>query len=351
MKRCIVNSRFLTQPITGVQRFAIEISRQIKQFFPETEFLAPRGVLDEKLAAELGVQVVGRLTGHAWEQIELPIILKSMGSPLLINLTNTAPLFYPEKISTVHDVAVERFPQSFSRLFRIYYRFLIPQVLNSSKKVCTVSEFSKSEISSFFGVSKDKIFVVHNAASDSFSRPSASTCRQPFILAVSSVTYQKNFKRLIEAFQKIDDRYHCLKIVGNINRSFSKSGFIAAAEENERIIFLGRVSEGELNSLYSQAAAFVYPSLYEGFGIPPLEAQACGCPVVISNAASLPEVYGDSALYFDPYDVDDIARKMDLIVRDDSLRQALSEKGYCNVEKYSWEVSALKFFREVEGLM
>src|SRR5690606_2263454 len=138
----------------------------------------------------------------------------------------------------VHDVAVERFPHSFSWAFRIYYKALIPLVLRSSKKICTVSEFSKSEISNIFHVEDDKIFVVSNAVSEFFRKVNAPAPDKPFILAVSSISHQKNFVRLIEAFLKISDGAHKLYIVGNLNRNFVRSDIVSlidCSEDRKRV--------------------------------------------------------------------------------------------------------------------
>ena len=149
-----VNSRFLTQNITGVQRFAIEISKQLKKLLnSKIQFVAPKNIIHKDLAEELDVKVIGYNTGHLWEQIDLPLYLSSIGKPLLLNLSNTAPLFYKNKIVTIHDVAFKRFPQTYSFKFRMFYNLLIPIILKNSKHILTVSEFSKNEINKIYGIS------------------------------------------------------------------------------------------------------------------------------------------------------------------------------------------------------
>ncbi len=165
----IVNSRFLTQKITGVQRFAIEISLRLKDLLKENvSFVAPGNVIQPKIAEQLNVQIVGKHTGHIWEQWDLPRYLKKNGSPLLLNLCNLAPLHYNNKISTIHDVSFVRYPQTFSKKFLLFYNFMIPKIISSSKMILTVSEFSKREIIDVYGTEENKIEVVYNAVNQNF---------------------------------------------------------------------------------------------------------------------------------------------------------------------------------------
>ena len=345
----IVNARFLTQKITGVQRYAIEISRQLKKMSCDVRFVAPKNILHHDLAEELGVELVGNLTGHLWEQFDLPRYLKKHGNPLLINLCNTAPLFYENKMVTLHDVAFERFPQTFSWKFRYAYQFAIPRIVKSSRKLLTDSSFSKNEISTVYGVDKNKIEIVHCAVSGNFRFVESET-HEKYILAVSSLNYQKNFHALIQAYNLLKDKNIKLYLVGAINKNFADHKLVEDIESNPNIKFMGRVDDDQLIQLYTNAQCFVYPSLYEGFGIPPLEAQACGCPCVVSNAASLPEVCADSVVYCDPFDVADMAKKIQLVIDDEALRKELRTKGFENIKRFSWEKSAKQIIQIIEGL-
>lgn len=165
-----VNARFLTQKITGVQRFSIEISKKLKEKIPNIVFISPKNIIHHDLAQQLDVRIIGNTQGHLWEQVSLPVFLLTQKKPLLINLANTAPIFYKNKISTIHDIAVERFPENFSFLFKKYYQFIIPTILENSKLIFTVSEFSKSEISEHFNINKNKIDVIYNAVNSEFKK-------------------------------------------------------------------------------------------------------------------------------------------------------------------------------------
>lgn len=342
-----INARFLTQKVSGVQRFAIEVCQEIKRQKLDVKFVCPDNVLHKDVASILDVETFGRLSGHLWEQIELPLFLLKQGSPYLLNLANTAPLLYSKNFFVLHDIAYERFPDSFSKKFRLLYRFMVPKLIKSSVNVMTVSEFSKNEISELYSVKSDSISVVHNAVSGNF-KAVGSEKKQAYILAVSSLSYQKNFHSLIQAYSQLDCKDVKLYLVGAINNNFSKNNLLEDIYNNPQIAFLGRVDDEDLVKLYSGAQCFVYPSLYEGFGIPPLEAQACGCPVIVSNAASLPEVCGDSVVYCDPSDIDDIAGKIRLVLSDSALRDSLRVKGYENIKRFSWEKSARQIIKIIE---
>ena len=346
----IINSRFLTQKITGSQRFAIEISKRLKKMNPNEIFLAPKNIIHKELASNLQVKMIGKLTGHLWEQIELPIYLKKQGNPLLLNLVNTAPLFYRNQIVTIHDLAFLRYPKWFSKKFYYFYKFLIPKIVKSSRKIVTVSEFSKKEIISILNVPEEKVEVVYNAVSEKF-KYNSSIEKENYILAVSSLDPRKNFKNLILAFKNLNLKDYKLKIVGSENKVFSNTEIKNLIKETPNVEFTGYVSDDKLIKLYQQAKLFVYPSLYEGFGIPPLEAMACGTPVVVSNVASLPEVCGDAVYYVNPYDIHDIARGIETVLKDEELQKELIQKGLKRVKLFSWEKSAKKLIEIIEEVV
>ena len=345
-----VNARFLTQHITGVQRYAIEISKQLKiKLRDGVVFLSPKNIVHNEIARNLGVRVIGKNSGHIWEQLDLPVYIKREGSPLLLNLANTAPVFYKNKICVVHDIAYERFPQTFDWKFRLFYKFLIPKILKNSRKIMTVSKFSRNEISQLYGIQSDRIDIVYNSVNTTFKNIRTEN-KEKYILAVSSLHYQKNFHSLIEAFDGLGDENIKLFLVGEINKNFTNLNLLEKIKNNTNIIFIGRVSDEELTRLYSNAICFVFPSFYEGFGIPPLEAQSCGCPVVCSNAASLPEIYGDSVVYFNPYNVEDMRGKIQMVLNDENLQNELRAKGFENIKRFSWEESAQKIINLVNKL-
>ena len=351
-----VNGRFLTQEITGVQRFAEEITVHLQKIRQDITILCPPNVCKSRISNLNNIKIVGKNTGHVWEQYDLPGYLKNTDDSLLINLSNTAPVFYKNKIVTHHDITYKRYPNSYSFKFRAAYNFLIPLILKSSKALITVSEFSKNEICSEYNYDVKKTHVVYNSTSSEFYPKGKRKNSDLYILAVSSSNFHKNFHGLINAFKNMSDRKGVkLKIIGGWNKSFNNPelGSIINNVNSEEINFLGRVSDEELIDLYSNALAFVFPSFYEGFGIPPLEAQACGCPVASSNRASLPEVLSDSVLYFSPDSEKEIITAMELLIRSDEKREELINRGFINVKRFSWANSADKLndvIREIELL-
>ena len=339
-----VNARFLTQSITGVQRYAIEISRILKKINPSIRFVAPSNILHPEIAKELNVEIIGNLKGHLWEQIELPRFLKKQGVPLLLSLGSTAPISYKRKIVTVHDLAYIHFPDAVSWKFRLYYNFLIPKVLRSSLHITSVSEFSKNDICEVYKIPREKVSVVYNASSFELNSTQVIAHKEKFILGVGSIQPYKNIEALVSAFvifkKRIGSEY-LLKLVGGSNKGvFKDTSLMKKIEENRDVQFTGYLTDTELLALYGSASCFVFPSLFEGFGIPPLEAMACGCPVIASTAASIPEVCGNAALYCDPYDVEDIAEKMFQLVNDKQLQSELVDLGYENTQRFSWQKSA-----------
>ena len=337
----VVNARFLTQNITGVQRYGIELSLRLKKYLGnEVLFLAPHNILQKEYAEELGAVVVGSHTGYLWEQYDLPLFLRKKGKPLLLNFANMAPVFYRNKISTVHDVAFLAYPQSYSKKTLFIYKFLIPIVLKTSRHIITVSNFSKEEIVRSYHINSNKLSVIYCAVKNGLEDiPKVSFSSKKYFLTVSSLNYRKNFIAVLKAFS-IYVKTHpeeSLYIIGDIRTQSFKKVDISAFEHQSNIKFLGRLSDRELNSYYCNAIGFIFPSFYEGFGLPPLEAQTCKCPVLLSDIPVFKEVYEDSVIYCNPNDINDIASKMDLLKQ--KLNQ-LIELGQENAKRYSFDISA-----------
>lgn len=344
-----LNARFLTQPLTGVQRFSLEISKQLNAIRDDLVFLvhSKKEVVDQKNLELFNIQEVKGGTGHYWEQTALPRYLRKMGNPILINLCNTAPVLYKNKIFTHHDITYIRYPQSYSLSFRAIYRLMANINLHHSRKIITVSNFSKQDIADFFNINHENIEVLYNGVSDSF-KPNLYTkdSKKKFALTVSSPNLHKNFNAMVEAFlqTKLDLD---LKIIGSASSIFKDPNY---SSSDERVHFLGRITDEELISLYQSAEFFIFPSLYEGFGIPPLEAQACGCPVVSSNAASLPEVLEKSAYYFDPKDITSMRLAIEKVAGSELLRGQLIQAGFENLKRFSWESSARRLNTIIDNL-
>jgi glycosyltransferase involved in cell wall biosynthesis len=348
----VINARFLTQQLSGVQRFGEQISLALKELRDDVVFVAPHRAKMHESAKALNVQFIGRNSGYLWEQLDLPLYLRRNGSPLLVSLGSTAPLLYANQIATHHDVTYVRHPQSYTRAFRLLYRTMTPIMLSRIKSLLTVSNFSRGEISQFYNYPEKNIFVVPNAVSDAFQPGPPLQPHKQYLLAVSSPSAHKNFNRMIQGFLMLRGHQDLqLHIVGTASDVLADDNLQSLASRDPRIRFLGRLSDTDLIAQFQGATAFVFPSLYEGFGIPPLEAQACGCPVLAANAASIPEVLQASALYFDPLDVNHIAVAMERILTDLPLRQSLRRRGLNNVSRFSWEDSAQRVSQRIDDLL
>ena len=352
-----VNARFLTQDITGVQRFAIEISIQIKKILKDdVQFIAPKNIVHKDVAKELDVICFGHLQGYLWEQLELPIFLIKRKKPLLLNLANMAPIFYRNKVVVIHCLSfLNKEWNSF--LFHNIYKIVIPLIIKNSKFIFTVSNYTKQEILSYYKNIYNlhhNIDVVYNSyiAPNNNEIPSnVFNCNTDrYILYVGSVSKRKNLEILVKAINNINNKNKkiLLYIVGSCDQKIFRSSDIA---NNEYVKFVGQINdENILMTYYVNATAFVFPSLYESFGIPPIEAQACGCPVLCSGTTSLPEICGSGALYFDPTNIYDIETKIELVLDDENLQNELRTKGFENIKRFSWEESAQKIINLINKL-
>jgi glycosyltransferase involved in cell wall biosynthesis len=344
-----INGRFLTQVVTGVQRYAAEMVLQLAslQKHYQVVVLAPKG----RLLSEVPnlVQDDFPLAGHVWEQFRLPWLLKKIKADLLWCPGFTAPLLNPgvPLVVTIHDAAMFAGPEWFSPAFTLYYRCLIPLVGRLATKVITVSHFSRQELIKYRLVGRpDNIEVIYNGLMSLRKTQNGAVKAleqlqgKNYVLSLGSRNPRKNTPRLLLAWNKISDKVkngRILAIAGKIDRVFSEEKFTIMPHD---VMFLGYIPDDNLFALYSQADAFVYPALYEGFGIPPIEAMSCGSPVLVSNITSLPEVCGDAALYCDPYSVDDIAEKLSQLLTDKSLVMGLKQRGFERVKIFTWEKSA-----------
>lgn len=266
-------------------------------------------------------------------------------------------LHNPEKIKvlmTVHDLVAFMFPENHNKKAVIVEKLTLKKALKKVKKVLSVSENTKKDLMKIFPVKENRIGIIHNAASDSFGVIEHDQCLavkekfglpDEFILSVGTIEPRKNYKTLIEAFAKIKPHHPDTKLVIVGKKGWKSENIMQLIEDlgvKEDILFTGYVKEKELAKLYNLASVFAYPSLYEGFGIPPLEAMKCGCPVITSNISSLPEVVDDAAILIDPHSAEELTNALHKLLSTPSLQQELKEKGLGQHKKFSWETSARK---------
>jgi len=254
------------------------------------------------------------------------------------------------RVTTIHDVFHLMFKKNFNFLQRTWAKILMKQAATSDQ-IITVSQFSKSEILKFFPNIEDKVKVIPlGVDKDLFSEKISMMDEMvkikyqiptPFILFVGSCKPHKNLKRVVEAFKRIEGMIHLI-IVGKRDPSFQIP--------DERIQFLEYVQKEELASLYRQAKLLVFPSLYEGFGLPPLEAMSSHCATLVSSSASLPEVCGDAAHYVDPENVEEIKKGIEELIQNNELRERLIQKGQTRVNRFDWRETAVAHLKIFESI-
>lgn len=363
--RLTINGRFLTQRLTGVQRHAIETVRALDALLaersldarPDVELIVPPGQdWPHDPLTVLRVRTAGRLSGHLWEQCALPWLA---GRRVLLNLCNTYPVLAWKPVVTVHDAAVYAMPEGYTRAFVRLYRLLFAALrIRRGVTVMTDSVFSALELARHVGLPLARLNVVHCGA-DHWQRvvPDDAVVARlgvqsgSYVLGVASENPNKNLHRLVTAFELAFGARDAsvrppLVLVGGRNARVFAGG--EARMDPEWMVRVGPVSDAELAGLYRGAMCFAFPSLYEGFGLPPLEAMQFGCPVLSSREASLPEVCGDAALYCDGRDEADIARALRVLVDDAGLRERLTALGHQQVQRFRWCETARQVLALVE---
>ncbi len=293
----------------------------------------------------------------ASEQTGLAKQIRSFKPDLVHFLMPQQPLVLGriKRVTTVHDLTALKFktPRS-TKLKRFAYSVLLRQVARKSKRIITPTEYVRLTLAKFAAINSRKIVAIYEGVDriTESPEPIESVEGKKFTFFVGRSSSHKNLKRLVEAHKILEESDSELYLVfaGKLNFGYKRLRAYAKKLGAENVIFTDFVSEAEKRWLYEQAAAYVYPSLSEGFGLQGLEAMAHGCPLISSNATCLPEVYGDAAHYFDPTDVEEMASKIAEIVGNEKLRDKLREKGYDQAKRYSWKRMAeqtLAIYNEV----
>ncbi len=290
-----------------------------------------------------------------WEQMLQPAVLYRDGVEVLHSMGYVQPYACPcSSVVTVHDLSFLLFPQYFNWMNRLYLAHFTRFSTRRANRVIAVSESTKQDLIRLMGLPAAKIDAVHSgiqpgffpirdqAVLDGFRRRQGID--RPFILFISTLEPRKNAERLVHAFARLKkggNLPHALVLGGAKGWLYERIfGTVQELGLQQEVIFPGFIPSADLPLWYNSADLFVYPSLYEGFGSPPLEAMACGTPVVVSNTSSLPEVVGDAALLADPGDTEALAAAISQALTDTSLRTSLTEKGLARAQQFSWENTA-----------
>jgi glycosyltransferase involved in cell wall biosynthesis len=356
----------------GIGTYTRNLLRHLARLDCDTEYVLLCHPADLGVAAQLGRNFRGVLEAapnySLREQIHVPWVLRRerpdvFHSPHYVLPTATRCA----SVVTIHDCIHLMFPQYLpGRAAYAYARAAMWSAARRSHRILTVSEASKRDIMRFFNVPADKVVVVYNAIDERFRTVPAEEdiervreryqLHSGFVLYVGNIKPHKNLVRLIEAFDQLRQRgFDDMKllIIGDeISKLPALRRAVHTHKLHKHVRFLGYLPDETLAVLYRLAAVFVFPSLYEGFGLPPLEAMACGTPVVTSNVSSLPEVTGDAAVLVDPYDVESIVAGIERVLTDPDLRERLKARGIARAREFSWEQSVARtreLYLEVGG--
>lgn len=287
-----------------------------------------------------------------WEQLVAPISLAREGADVYHGVLNVMPLLAGiPSVVTIHDLSAILFPQTFRRINRMYTRWAINVSARRAAHIFTVSEYARQEIITHLNVPAERVTVTYDACDERF-RPSSpaelaafrqrNQLPERYLFYLGTLEPRKNIPRLLDAYAKIAHEVDVPLLIGG-GKGWLYEPILAQAERlqlGDKLKFVGYIPQEEQHLWYGAATAFVFPSLYEGFGMPPLEAMACGTPVIVSNASSLPEVTGDAGLQVDPYDVDGWADAMRRVVTDATLRADLATRGPIQAARFSWYETA-----------
>ena len=282
-----------------------------------------------------------RYIQHIWEHTVLP--KKASNYRVLFCPANVCPVYKPKNtkfVTTVHDLSFLYYPESFSKSYRVYYKAVTPRILDLSDIIITVSNYEKSMISLLYPLIKQKINVIYSGVDEVFFEDKKEK-KEDYLLYVGNLSERKNFVGLLKAFERIYKEIDKKLVVVGMKPDIMKLGKdvknILKVIPKEYIDFKGQINDKQvLSKIYKKALAFVFPSFYESFGFPPLEAMASGTPVIVSSRSALPEICGDAVIYVDAENSDSIAEGIVKVVKNKNLRNNLIEKGKEHVKAFRW---------------
>lgn len=380
-QRIGIDARFYGPLGKGLGRYVQEVVDNLIKINEENGgeyeyiiFLSADNFDDFKINSKFVEKKLLLLPWYSWrEQVFFPTIIKKAKLDLMHFPHFNVPIFCPVPfVVTIHDLILTRFPSRRASMlpatlywFKQYaYRVVIKKALKNARQIITVSNFTKEDIINKFKIRASKIKVSYEGVAklsnnfiDKKNREELLVSldkykvKTPFILYVGNAYPHKNLESLLIIFQKLSLEYRNLSLVmvgkeDYFYKRLKDQALIISNEAKEAkkdlFIFPGYVPDEDLSYFYQQALFYVFPSFYEGFGLPPLEAMSYSCPVLSSDQASLPEIMSDAALYFDPYREDDILDKMKIMINDNVLRANLIKKGLENIKRFSWSNCAKK---------
>lgn len=320
--KIVVNGRFLLRRITGVDRYAHEVGKRLYS----SRIIRPHSNL-------------GQISGNLWEQIILPMQIRK--KEILWSPANAGPWFVRNQVLTIHDASVFDHPQWFKPSFAAWTRLSWKILARRVRAIITVSNFSRERLKIHLGIAQQKIHVIHNGVGKPFEPQSQNRIDdvkrkyhldKPYFLSVGTNEPRKNLSTLLQAWKNLKSSDHMLFIAGGNGNIFADPNLAASTY----------ITEENLPALYGGAMAYVTTSHYEGFGLPALEAMACGTPVIAPNTTSFPETVGDAGLFIDPNNCAEISIALQKIIDDPQLANKLRERGLQRIKNFTWDHTAAK---------
>jgi glycosyltransferase involved in cell wall biosynthesis len=353
MRTYVINARFVAKRTTGVQRSAHEIVSRLLSDDPDRYTLvAPK--FGTGSDPSLPIEQRGYIRyGHLWEQIELPRIVQSMGSDAVLYTPETSgPLAVGQQVMTVHDLFAVENPEWFSRAFSAWYRWLMPRLVKRVAYILANSEYTRQRLLERFSLPEDKVVLCPFAQSERFAPTSEEEVERfrveqglpkRYLLSIGNIEPRKNLATLAAAWKKSMARGEGVKLViaGGVNRAvFNTAASAADALRDPTIRLLGFFPDEKLPLLYQGAEAFAFPSLAEGFGLPILEAMACGTPVICSDTTAMPETAGGAARLIPPREAEAWVEAIDSVLLEDQIRRRMRSDGLKRATRFSWSRTA-----------
>lgn len=372
--RIAVNTRFLMpNKLEGIGWFTHETTKRWVQDHPEHEFIFifDRSYDESFIFGDNVTPVVAfpparhPLLFYWWYEWSIPRILKQYQADVFVSPDGFLSLRTPvPTLMVLHDIAWKHFENHVHYTAMKYYAHFVPRFVKRAERIATVSQYSKQDMVTQFGTNPQKIDVVYNGSHERYQPLSAAEIqavraehsqRQPYFLYVGSIHPRKNVERLLQAFDAFKIRTGSSFKLLVVGRAMGKGSplhkLLPTLEHRDDIVFLGYRSTKELPKIVGAAYALTYVSLFEGFGIPLLEALYCDVPSITANTSSMPEVVGDAGLLADPTSVDSIAGAMERLWKDGDLRQTLIERGRIQRTRFSWQQTADKLWQSLETLV
>lgn len=365
--RISIDARTLFAHRTGIGRYLEGLLRALIQISSDHEYVLVTNHVSRYCLDGLGqVRLVGYgMPKPIWEQFSLPVALAREGADVYHIPHEGGPLVRGRWrfVVTIYDLIPFRFPELYvrNRAHGLYYRFKLETIKRRADAIITCSEATRDDLNMLLGIEPERIWLIPTPVDPGFA-PMPETAvfetlgrlgvQRPYILAVGSAEPRKNLVRVLEAYSQLIGRQADaprLILFGRDWRATRAADLVEAAGLSGTVQLIGAVDELELIALYSGATTFVYTSFIEGYGLPVLEAMACGCPVITSRVSSLPEAAGGAAVLVDPYQPEAIAEALTSLCQDEQLRDELRDRGLTRVRELSWEQTARRTLAVYEG--